>query len=257
MYCYKKEVNGNYLTDIQLIFPGKNENVPQSFNLIESSSSNLVADLNAGTTGVRALLAYRQAMPRLECLVADESVINSYMYKYNQRRDRASSVGSNTSSNRERCGSANSNKSGGSTSKSPSAYQKANTDDTPSPSPSPVGSVLQFRRSRRLCSPFTTITGGGDENEISGGVAAITVSSYSSPSHENVDQFQGDVGIGIGTPTSTDGALSSSHHHIKTSESMSSASDHHISPSQQDEQEIVDALESGYDEHEDGVSGLK
>ena len=49
--CYKKDKWGNPITDIQLIFPGKDESVPQSFNLIETSISELVADINTGTGG--------------------------------------------------------------------------------------------------------------------------------------------------------------------------------------------------------------
>ena len=46
--CYKKDIWGNPITDIQPIFTGKDETVPQSFNLIEKSGTGLVADLNTG-----------------------------------------------------------------------------------------------------------------------------------------------------------------------------------------------------------------
>jgi len=47
--CYKKDKWGNPITDVQVIFPGKEEVVPQSFNLLDATASDLVADLNAGT----------------------------------------------------------------------------------------------------------------------------------------------------------------------------------------------------------------
>ena len=47
--CYKKDKWGNPITDIQVLFTGKDETVPHSFNLIETSGTGLVADLNAGT----------------------------------------------------------------------------------------------------------------------------------------------------------------------------------------------------------------
>ena len=47
--CYKKDKWGNPITDVQPIFPGKDESVPRSFNLIDTSGSDLIADLNAGT----------------------------------------------------------------------------------------------------------------------------------------------------------------------------------------------------------------
>ena len=51
--CYKKDKWGNPITDIQMIFVGKDEIVPQSFNLIETTASDMVADLNAGNGGKR------------------------------------------------------------------------------------------------------------------------------------------------------------------------------------------------------------
>lgn len=49
--CYKKDKWGNPITDVQLIFPGKDESVPQSFSLVDFTASDLPADLNAGTGG--------------------------------------------------------------------------------------------------------------------------------------------------------------------------------------------------------------
>ena len=224
--CFKKERYGNYLTDIQLIFPGKDEGVPQSFNLIETSSSNHPANLNAGTIGVQALLAYRQILTSLECLTADEATINSNMCKFNQRRDRVPSVGSNSSSNRERSGSAASNKSGGSSSNSPP--QKMNTEQTSPSSTSLTPEAL-----------FDPI-GQNTSNSITGSDEVDEVDNSNDTVHNS----------GIGSPNSAGSA--SLKQHTKTAESLSSAAEY--SNSLQDEQELVDALESAHFEHEDGFS---
>lgn len=69
--CFKKDFNGNPITDLQLIFPLKGEDVPISFFHIETSQSGLVANLNVGTGGLDAYLTYRQKLNRLNCLDAD------------------------------------------------------------------------------------------------------------------------------------------------------------------------------------------
>jgi hypothetical protein len=69
--CYKKDKAANPITDIVVIFPGKSEEPPKSFNLIEKSPTNLPANLNTGTVGGRIFVCYRQSLVRLECLRND------------------------------------------------------------------------------------------------------------------------------------------------------------------------------------------
>ena len=47
--CFKKDKWGNPITDMQIIYPGKDEQIPRSFSVIETTGSNLDADLNSGT----------------------------------------------------------------------------------------------------------------------------------------------------------------------------------------------------------------
>jgi len=66
--CYKKDKHGNPLTDLQIILPGKGEEPPKNFNLVDKSPSGRAANLNAGTGGGSIFLCYRQIFPRLSCL---------------------------------------------------------------------------------------------------------------------------------------------------------------------------------------------
>ena len=66
--CYKKDKHGNPLTDLQIILPGKGEELPKNFNLVDKSPSGRAANLNAGTGGGSIFLCYRQIFPRLSCL---------------------------------------------------------------------------------------------------------------------------------------------------------------------------------------------
>ncbi len=70
--CYKKERGGNPITDIQVILPGKNEECPLNFNIIDKSPTGLSANLNTGTGGGRIFLCYKQSLFRLQCLANDK-----------------------------------------------------------------------------------------------------------------------------------------------------------------------------------------
>lgn len=75
LLCYKKDKSANPITDLVVIFPGKSEEPPKSFNLIEKSPTNLPANLNTGTVGGRIFVCYRHLLIRLECLRNDESSV--------------------------------------------------------------------------------------------------------------------------------------------------------------------------------------
>jgi len=77
--CYKKDKYGNPITDIQVILPTKGEEIPNSFNLIDRSATDIVADLNAATGASKIMLCYRQLLPRLDCLtsISDTLQINT------------------------------------------------------------------------------------------------------------------------------------------------------------------------------------
>jgi len=66
--CYKKDKTGNPLVDVQLILPGKGEETPKNFCLVDKSLSGRPANINSGTGGGSILLCYRQGLPRLSCL---------------------------------------------------------------------------------------------------------------------------------------------------------------------------------------------
>ena len=72
--CYKKDKSGNPITDLVVIFPGKSEEPPKSFNLIEKSPTDLPANVNTGTVGGRIFVCYKQSLIRLECLRNDANV---------------------------------------------------------------------------------------------------------------------------------------------------------------------------------------
>lgn len=67
-FAFKRDKFGNPLTDVQVILPQKNEGIARSFCLLDKSPSGLEANLNAGTSGVKCMLTYRQRLVRLECL---------------------------------------------------------------------------------------------------------------------------------------------------------------------------------------------
>ena len=69
--CYKKDSNGNPITDVQIILPTKGETPPAGFNIIEKSISGVAANLNAGTGGQDVYFCYKQHMARLNCLLTD------------------------------------------------------------------------------------------------------------------------------------------------------------------------------------------
>ncbi len=75
--CYKKERGGNPITDIQVILPGKNEECPRYYNIIDKSPTGLPANLNTGTGGGRIFLCYKQSMVRLQCLANDKPCVVS------------------------------------------------------------------------------------------------------------------------------------------------------------------------------------
>lgn len=75
--CYKKDKSGNPITDLTVIFPGKSEEPPKSFNLIEKSPTNIPANLNTGTVGGRIFLCYRQILIRLDCLLNEETFVSA------------------------------------------------------------------------------------------------------------------------------------------------------------------------------------
>lgn len=75
LLCYKKDKSANPIIDLVVIFPGKSEEPPKSFNLIEKSPTNLPANLNTGTVGGRIFVCYRHLLIRLECLRNDESSV--------------------------------------------------------------------------------------------------------------------------------------------------------------------------------------
>lgn len=93
--CYKKDKAANPITDIVVIFPGKSEEPPKSFNLIEKSPTNLPANLNTGTVGGRIFVCYRQSLVRLECLRNDVNrvpAVSSSASISNKERERTSAV---------------------------------------------------------------------------------------------------------------------------------------------------------------------
>jgi len=73
--CYKKDKCGNPITDLQIIYPGKNEECPKGFNIIEKSVTGLPANLNSGSSGGRIFLCFKQNYVRLECLRNNEGPI--------------------------------------------------------------------------------------------------------------------------------------------------------------------------------------
>ena len=75
--CYKKDKSGNPITDLVVIFPGKSEEPPKSFNLIEKSPTDLPANVNTGTVGGRIFICYKQSLIRLECLRNDINLMVS------------------------------------------------------------------------------------------------------------------------------------------------------------------------------------
>jgi hypothetical protein len=66
--CYKKERSGSAITDLLVMFPGKQEFPPKNYNLLETSPSGIPANLNAGTGGGRVYLCYRQLYTQYLCL---------------------------------------------------------------------------------------------------------------------------------------------------------------------------------------------
>jgi hypothetical protein len=84
--CYKKDKSCNPITDLVIIFPGKHEELPKSFNLIEKSPTNLPANLNTGTVGGRILVCYKQPLVRLECLRNNENIVGNNSGKFSRDR---------------------------------------------------------------------------------------------------------------------------------------------------------------------------
>eukprot|EP00595_Chromulina_sp_UTEXLB2642_P001168 CAMPEP_0196764042 /NCGR_PEP_ID=MMETSP1095-20130614/5284_1 /TAXON_ID=96789 ORGANISM="Chromulina nebulosa, Strain UTEXLB2642" /NCGR_SAMPLE_ID=MMETSP1095 /ASSEMBLY_ACC=CAM_ASM_000446 /LENGTH=1536 /DNA_ID=CAMNT_0042118611 /DNA_START=710 /DNA_END=5320 /DNA_ORIENTATION=- len=75
--AYKKDRLGNPLIDLQVIFPGKNEESPKSFCLIDKSPTGAPANLNTSTGGGRIYLCYKQKFTRLACLLNEPSADNA------------------------------------------------------------------------------------------------------------------------------------------------------------------------------------
>lgn len=69
--AYKKDMTGNPLIDIQVIFPAKYEQPPKGFELIDVSFTGLAANLNTGTSGLDTFVCYKQFLRRIECLQND------------------------------------------------------------------------------------------------------------------------------------------------------------------------------------------
>jgi hypothetical protein len=76
--CFKKDKQGDAVTDIQVLFP-KSEDFPKDFCVIEYSPTNIPANLNIGTIGVyggvKLALAYRQVHSSLMCLENDAAPV--------------------------------------------------------------------------------------------------------------------------------------------------------------------------------------
>ena len=68
--CYKKEKAGNPIIDLQVILPGKGEEAPKGFNLLDLSPTGRPANLNSGTGGGSIFICYRQRLKRLACLAS-------------------------------------------------------------------------------------------------------------------------------------------------------------------------------------------
>ena len=91
--CYKKDKTGNPITDLVVIFPGKSEEPPKSFNLIEKSPTDLPANVNTGTVGGRIFVCYKQSLVRLECLRNNVNVMpSSVCVSVNSKDSKQSSV---------------------------------------------------------------------------------------------------------------------------------------------------------------------
>lgn len=71
--CYKKDWGGNPLVDLQLILPGKGEEAPKNYSMVDKSPSGRPANLNATTGGGVIFLCYRQELSRLQCLANDSA----------------------------------------------------------------------------------------------------------------------------------------------------------------------------------------
>ena len=65
--CFKKSREGNPITGIIPLLPGKLEAIPDGFTVLERSPRNFVADINSGA-GPPIFLAYRQRLTNLETL---------------------------------------------------------------------------------------------------------------------------------------------------------------------------------------------
>lgn len=63
--AFKRDKHSFPLTDLQVVFPSKNETVPKDFMLLDRSPTGISGDLNTGTGGVKLFLAYRQRISRL------------------------------------------------------------------------------------------------------------------------------------------------------------------------------------------------
>jgi len=101
--AFKRDYFSNPITDIQVIFPTKMEEIPKSFCLLDKSPSGLEANLNAGTSGVKTMICYRQRLIRLECLKNEPITDRSDTYKDSpkqgkSRHQRSSLVGTPPSS---------------------------------------------------------------------------------------------------------------------------------------------------------------
>eukprot|EP01038_Epipyxis_sp_PR26KG_P012843 gene12843-17217_t len=71
--CYKKDISGNPITDVQIIFPAKGEEPPKSFQYIEKSMTGVPANLNTGNGGWDTFISYSQHLLRLECLENEQN----------------------------------------------------------------------------------------------------------------------------------------------------------------------------------------
>lgn len=66
--CFKRDFLSNPVTDVQVIFPTKGEEVQKNFVLLEKTISGQSANLNLGTNAMEIFLSYRQSFVRLQCL---------------------------------------------------------------------------------------------------------------------------------------------------------------------------------------------
>lgn len=99
--CYKREMHGNPIVDLQVILPSKGETIPKNFTMIEKSVTGAPANLNSGTNAPEVFLCYRQQMHRLKCLGEEPGDMNEeesvLVSRLRQRRQTITSSGAQQS----------------------------------------------------------------------------------------------------------------------------------------------------------------